>query len=153
MCLLIQYRAMEHNGTKRRNDGMIYGIGHDLLEIGRVVRVLDGRQGERFLRRVLTPAELGIARERGPRLAEFVSGRFAAKEAIVKALGCGIGHMVGFEDIEIVPDKLGKPGVTLSEEAWNRLSLPGGNDYVIHLSITHQPGMASAFAVVERTTS
>lgn len=132
---------------------MIYGIGHDLLEIGRVVRVLDGRQGERFLQRVLTPAELRIARERGARLAEFVSGRFAAKEAIVKALGCGIGHIVGFEDIEIVPDQLGKPGVTLSEEAWNRLSLPGGNGYFIHLSITHQPGMASAFAVVERKTS
>lgn len=130
---------------------MIYGIGHDLLEIARVVKVLDGRQSERFLRRILTPAEIDIARERGPRLSEFVSGRFAAKEAVVKALGTGIGAQIGFEDIEILPDALGKPGVTLSEEAWSRLNLPNGNGYLIHLSITHQPGMASAFAVVERT--
>ncbi|MCQ4087325.1 holo-ACP synthase [Saccharibacillus sp. JS10] len=132
---------------------MIYGIGHDLLEIGRVVKVLDGRQKERFMQRVLTPAELEIAEKRGARLAEFVSGRFAAKEAIVKALGCGIGHQVGFEDIEIVPDHLGKPVVKLSDGAWQRLDLPGQKEYTVHLSITHQPGMASAFAVVERTTS
>ncbi|NGZ77454.1 holo-ACP synthase [Saccharibacillus alkalitolerans] len=132
---------------------MIYGIGHDLLEIGRIARLLEGRLGQRFLQRILTPAELGIARARGPKLPEFAAGRFAAKEAIVKALGTGIGQTVGFEDIEIVPDALGKPCVQLSEGAWNRLALPGGNGYVIHLSITHQPGMASAFAVVERTTS
>ncbi|GGO08874.1 holo-ACP synthase [Saccharibacillus kuerlensis] len=132
---------------------MIYGIGHDILEIDRVVRLLKGKQSERFLYRILTPKELEIARARGPKLAEFVSGRFAAKEAIVKALGCGIGRTVGFDDIEIVPDTLGKPGVSLSEAAWNRLNLPGGNAYLIHLSITHQPAMASAFAVVERTTS
>ncbi|CAM3559325.1 MULTISPECIES: holo-ACP synthase [Saccharibacillus] len=131
---------------------MIHGIGHDILEIGRVIRLLDGAQRERFLHRVLTPAELEIARARGPKLAEFVSGRFAAKEAIVKALGCGIGRIVGFEDIEIVPGALGKPGVRLSDAAWSRLGLPGGNGYAIHLSITHQPAMASAFAVVERTT-
>ncbi|OWA35144.1 holo-[acyl-carrier-protein] synthase [Saccharibacillus sp. O16] len=130
---------------------MIYGIGHDLLEIGRVAKLLDGRQGERFVQRVLTSAELEIARLRGPKRAEFVAGRFAAKEAIVKALGTGIGAQIGFEDIEIVPDTLGKPQVTLSQQAWERLKLPGGNGYVIHLSITHQPGMASAFAVVERT--
>ncbi|WP_172196811.1 holo-ACP synthase [Saccharibacillus qingshengii] len=132
---------------------MIYGIGHDILEIARVERLLDGAQGARFLQRILTPAELEIAERRGPKRAEFVSGRFAAKEAIVKALGCGIGQKVGFEDIEIVPDALGKPGVRLSDAAWSRLQLPGGNGYVIHLSITHQPAMASAFAVVERTTS
>lgn len=132
---------------------MIYGIGHDILEIGRMARLLGGNQGERFLQRILTPAELKIARARGPKLAEFAAGRFAAKEAVVKALGCGIGRIVGFEDIEILPDARGKPGVQLSDKAWNRLNLPGGNAYNIHLSITHQPAMASAFAVVERTTS
>ncbi|MDO3412645.1 holo-ACP synthase [Saccharibacillus sp. CPCC 101409] len=132
---------------------MIYGIGHDLLDIGRVGRLLEGAQGERFLRRILTPAEREIAAGRSGRLAEFAAGRFAAKEAIVKALGCGIGRLVGFEDIEIVPDALGKPGVELSAAAWDRLNLPGGSAYAIHLSITHQPALASAFAVVERKTS
>jgi len=130
---------------------MIYGIGHDILEIGRIVRLLEGKLGDRLLKRILTPAELEIARLRGPKLAEFVSGRFAAKEAVVKAFGTGIGAQIGFEDIEIVPDPLGKPQVALSKDAWERLNLPGGNGYIIHLSITHQPGMASAFAVVERT--
>ena len=86
-------------------------------------------------------------------MAEFVAGRFAAKEAIVKALGCGIGMEVGFQDIEILPDDKGKPEVNLSDEAWTRLGLPEGRNYNIHLTITHSRDLASAFAVVERHTS
>lgn len=101
------------------------------------------------MERVLTAAELQLAAERGGKGAEFTAGRFAAKEAVVKALGCGIGRTVGFQDIEILPDRLGKPEVVLTPEAWTRLSLPKGRDYVIHLTITHSRDLASAFAVVE----
>ncbi|MFD1884553.1 holo-ACP synthase [Paenibacillus wenxiniae] len=130
---------------------MIYGIGHDVLEIERVAAILARPHGERFMARVLTVAELEVAHARGSRQSEFVSGRFAAKEAITKAFGCGIGKVIGFEDIEILPDRLGKPDVVLSQAAWQRLGLQDGHSsYRIYLSISHQPHMASAFAVVER---
>ena len=130
---------------------MIYGIGHDVLEIKRIEKLLSERIGQPFMKRVLTSKEYTLAQSRGPKLVEFTAGRFAAKEAIVKAFGCGIGSVIGFGDIEILPNALGKPEVHVSEQAWEKLNLPGQpQDYGIHLSITHQKDLASAFAVVER---
>ncbi|WP_025690725.1 holo-ACP synthase [Paenibacillus zanthoxyli] len=129
---------------------MIYGIGHDLLEINRIAVLLEGRLGGRFVRRVLTEGELSVAGSRGGLTAEYAAGRFAAKEAIVKAFGCGIGAALGFTDIEILPGKLGRPEAAISGEAWTRLNLPDGYDYIIHLTITHTTDLASAFAVVEQ---
>ncbi|AIQ66798.1 holo-ACP synthase [Paenibacillus graminis] len=128
---------------------MIYGIGHDVLEIGRIAGITNGSSGSRFTRRILTGQELILAAGKGGKAAEFIAGRFSAKEAVVKAFGCGIGHTVGFQDIEILPDALGKPVASLSAEAWSRLRLPE-HEYTIHLTITHSRGLASAFAVVER---
>lgn len=132
---------------------MIYGIGHDVLEIKRISDVMDRGQGTKFIRRVLTEQEYQLVERRGGRVAEFVAGRFAAKEAIVKALGCGIGREVGFQDIEILPDDKGKPEVILSDEAWTRLQFLEGRNYNIHLTITHSRDLASAVAVVEQRTS
>ncbi|MDH6373369.1 holo-[acyl-carrier protein] synthase [Paenibacillus sp. PastF-3] len=132
---------------------MIYGIGHDVLEIERISEVMLRGQGKKFNQRILTEQEYQLAEQRGGRLAEFVAGRFAAKEAVVKALGCGIGNVVGFQDIEILPDHKGKPEVTLSCEAWSRLDLPERQKYIIHLTITHGRDLASAFAVVEELGS
>lgn len=128
---------------------MIYGIGNDVLEIGRISTLLASRQGKGFLQRILTERELALAEGRKGKAAEFAAGRFAAKEAVVKALGCGIGAKVGFQDIEILPDREGKPVVSLSEEAWNRMLLASGR-HAIHLAITHSGDLASAFAVVEQ---
>jgi holo-[acyl-carrier protein] synthase len=132
---------------------MIHGVGHDVLEIPRVERILRGRTGQAFMKRVLTLQEYELAQNRGLKMAEFTAGRFAAKEAIVKAFGCGIGAIIQFRDIEILPDVLGKPEVQLSEQAWQKLNLPVQSaEYAIHLSITHQRELASAFAVVEVLT-
>ncbi|MFD0617497.1 MULTISPECIES: holo-ACP synthase [Paenibacillus] len=128
---------------------MIVGMGHDILEIERIADMRERSSWERFLHKVLTDAERELALERGGRIIEFVAGRFAAKEAVVKALGCGIGEKVGFTDIEILPDALGKPGCTLSQEAWSRLWMDEPC-YTIHISITHQRSLASAMAIVER---
>ncbi|MFC9711625.1 holo-ACP synthase [Paenibacillus sp. NPDC056933] len=129
---------------------MIYGIGNDVLEIGRMRKLLSGRHAEAFMNRILTPAEREIANHRGKRMTEFVSGRFAAKEAVSKAFGCGIGSMMSFTDIEVLPDEKGRPVATLSAQAWERLQLPYGKKYDIHLSITHQTELAAAFAIVEQ---
>lgn len=110
---------------------------------------MDRGSGQSFLRRILTEGELVLAWQRTGNAAEFAAGRFAAKEAVVKALGSGIGSSVGFHDIEILPDAYGKPEVALSEGAWERLGLQGGQ-YKIHITITHSRELASTFAVVER---
>lgn len=129
---------------------MIYGIGHDVLEIRRVELLMGGPHGQKFMDRVLTIAERDLAEKKGGSRTEFVSGRFAAKEAVSKAFGCGIGSVIGFLDIEILPDKQGKPVVTLSASAWSRLGIGEPGRYALHLTISHQTELASAFSVVEK---
>ena len=128
---------------------MIIGIGMDILEIPRMARILDQPTAERFLRRVLTPAELELAERRQARLAEYVAGRFAAKEAVAKALGSGIGACVGFQDIEIAHDPQGKPVCTVSAAAWHRLGRDP-DSVRLHITITHSEHTAAAFAVLEQ---
>lgn len=143
---------------------MIIGVGTDLVELDRVKRILQQPSGARFMERVLTPEEYAYLETRlmkgrpakrsaaaeawpGPRTVEFVAGRFAAKEAVVKALGCGIGGRAGFQDLRIIPEPSGRPVCELSEGARSRLELPA--EARIHLSITHSSGLAAAYAVVE----
>lgn len=129
---------------------LIYGIGHDVVEIERIRKMLDGAVGDRLMMRVLTQAERELP-GRAARPAEFLAGRFAAKEALSKAFGCGIGKKLGFADMSILPDGAGKPHVILKPEVWQRLGLAGGPaGYTVHLSITHERQLASAFVVVEK---
>ncbi|MBD0382357.1 holo-ACP synthase [Paenibacillus sedimenti] len=128
---------------------MIIGIGTDLVEIARMRKMLAGSTAARFLERILTPQERELAEQRRGRLAEFAAGRFAAKEAIVKAIGCGIGKQIGFQDVEVLPDPLGKPVCRVAEAALERAGLNGSN-HRIHISITHTDSMAAAYAIVEQ---
>lgn len=128
----------------------IAGIGLDVVEIGRVARLLSGPAGERFMDRVLTDRERAAARDMAEkRLVQYVAGRFALKEAVAKALGCGIGGLVGFRDIEAVPDELGKPCCSLSEDALGRLGFTGRPPR-LHVAITHERSLAAATALLER---
>lgn len=129
---------------------MITGIGHDVVEMDRVRKLLsDVKLSERFMRRVLTEREYMLAASAPERRVELVAGRFAVKESVSKALGCGIGSKLGFLDMEILPDESGKPRCTLSEQSLIRVGL-AGESYAIHVSISHERSLASAFAVVER---
>lgn len=88
---------------------MIFGIGTDILKIERVGAVHE-RFGERFVRHVLMPEEVvDFQRTRNP--VRFLSMRFAAKEAIVKALGTGFANGMWLRDAGVVHDPLGKPGI------------------------------------------
>jgi len=127
---------------------MIVGIGHDLVEIARIERIMRGRAKEPFIRRILANEEIACMPPEGRRLAEYAAGRFAAKEAVAKAFGCGIGTAVRFNDIAVLPDKQGKPVCALSARAWERLGLDPAETR-IHVTITHERGLASAFAIVE----
>ncbi|QJC51019.1 holo-ACP synthase [Paenibacillus albicereus] len=127
---------------------MIAGIGHDLCDISRVERMLAGEAGPRFLRRILTEEELDLASALGGRRqAEFVAGRFAAKEAAVKALGCGIGASAGFRDVAILRGPSGRPICRLSARSAAVLGLHASA--ALHVSITHEQQLASAFVVLE----
>jgi holo-[acyl-carrier protein] synthase len=130
---------------------MILGIGTDLLDMARVKRIIEGDAGDRFVSRVLTPGERELAAARQGRLVEFTAGRFAAKEAVSKALGCGIGKQVSLQDIEILPDELGKPDCRVSSKALERLQVDADST-VFHLSITHTETLAMAYAIVEVTS-
>lgn len=129
---------------------MIIGIGHDMTDIRRVAAVLDGPAGERFMARIMTSGERKLAESYGgARLHQFVAGRFAAKEAVSKAFGCGIGSVMGFADIDIARGDGGKPACSLSAEAWAALG-HDPRDVRVWVTITHERELASAFAVAER---
>lgn len=117
-------------------------MGIDLIEIERIVHVL-GRFPQRFRERVLTDRE---SRYCGDKI-ERIAGRWAAKEAVSKVLGLGV-RGVGWREIEVLPDRAGKPHVFLHDRAAVRamhLGLVG-----IAVSITHERSMAAAVALGER---
>ncbi|CAM3618909.1 holo-ACP synthase [Marinicrinis lubricantis] len=128
---------------------MIHGIGCDILEISRIRRIVSGTHGPSFLRKVLTEREQELYEVMGSetRKVEYAAGRFAAKESVSKALGCGICGKLGLKDIEIVPDSAGKPLCRITERS--RLELGLNASFVIHLSISHSEEHVVAYAVVE----
>ena len=129
---------------------MILGLGNDLCDIRRIEAVLD-RHEQRFLARVFTEAEqaLIVSRPRTQRAATCAK-RFAAKEAVAKALGTGIAHGVYLTDIGVVTDSLGKPGVCLSGGAAARLAsmAPPGQSARIELSMSDEYPLAQAVAII-----
>ncbi|MDR1777183.1 MAG: holo-ACP synthase [Desulfovibrio sp.] len=122
---------------------MIAGIGADIVEIRRVGRSCE-RFGQRFLKKIFTTAELDALA--GCRVSTL-AGRFAAKEAAVKALGTGFAKGIGPLQIEIFSDSLGAPMLSFSGRAAERLRSIG----VIRslLSISHDRDTAVAFVVLE----
>lgn len=123
---------------------MLKGIGTDLLDQTRIAKMLT-RQEERFSQRILTPNELIVWQEK-ERSVNYLAKRFAAKEAIAKALGTGIAKGVGFQQMEITSDDLGKPVVELFDGALHRAKELGGTEVL--LSLSDEGEMILAFAVL-----
>lgn len=123
---------------------MIKGIGTDLLDQSRIAKIIN-KKGERFSARILTSQELLLWAEKGHSI-NFLAKRFAAKEAISKALGTGIAKGIGFQQMNIFSDSLGKPIVELSGEALKRAQALGGDQ--VMLSLSDEGEMILAFAVL-----
>jgi holo-[acyl-carrier protein] synthase len=125
---------------------VILGLGMDVVEVGRIARLLDGPAGraERFLARCFTPAERTFCEARRDRASGYAA-RFAAKEAAVKALGAPRG--VAWQDLEVTRAEGGAPGLALRGQA----ATAAGKLGVVHthLTITHDAGIAAAVVVLE----
>ena len=129
---------------------MIIGLGSDLCNIERIQAALD-RHGERFERRVFTPAERAQAARRPFTRAGTYAKRFAAKEAFSKAVGTGFHRGVYMKDIGVVNAASGAPTLALTDGAAKRLAelTPPGHEAVIHLTLTDDHPWAQAFVVIE----
>ena len=125
---------------------MIFGIGTDLVEIARVARIY-ARHGERFVSHVLMPEELTSFRG-DARPERFLAMRFAAKEALVKAMGTGFGHSVGLRDVGVIRAAAGKPDVVWSARARALCEQLGVGE--AHITLADEAGLAVAFAVLMR---
>ena len=121
---------------------MIVGVGLDLCSVARVRRALL-RAGQRFSARICTPVEWG---ECTGDLATFLAGRFAAKEAFVKALGSGAGF--GWHDVTVRRAPNGKPRLALQGQALAAVEALGVTHF--HVTLTHDANLAVAVVVLER---
>ena len=121
------------------------GVGIDLIRVGRVARACR-RRPERFMKRIFTDKEIGmLLKKRNP--FPSIAARFAAKEAVAKALGCGIG-LISWREIEIFSDPLGKPLVFLTGKAASRAEKNGIKG--VYLSMSHDGLYAAAIAAAYR---
>ncbi len=120
------------------------GVGTDILKIDRIEAVVE-RLGDKFVRRILTPVEREeyAANSRPNRL---LAKRFAAKEAVAKALGTGIGRGVSWQDIQLVHNEQGAPQIILSGGA-QRAAQARGADRV-EISLADEADYVVAFAVL-----
>jgi holo-[acyl-carrier protein] synthase len=128
---------------------MIVGLGIDLVETERIDSAWK-RFGERFVDRILLEDEKAYCMShRNP--APFIAARFAAKEAVSKALGSGIGPLLGWHDIEVRRKESGAPYIELHGKGLDLLSRLQAN--VIHLTLSHTATTSIAMAAVERISN
>lgn len=121
---------------------MLIGIGIDLCEIARFE---NAQTRERFAERFFCEEERAYVAARGAAAAQTAAGIFAAKEAALKAMGCGVA--LPLRDVGITHDEQGAPRYALRGEAAEKMAALGGK--TMHLSVTHEGGMAAAVAIVE----
>jgi holo-[acyl-carrier protein] synthase len=124
---------------------MILGLGIDIIEVDRIQGSYE-KFGERFLKRILHSNEIAYClSHKSP--APFIAARFAAKEAISKAFGTGIGAQLGWQDMEVARKESGEPYVILHEGGQKLLQARGAR--VVLISLSHTQNHATAVAILE----
>ena len=118
---------------------MIKGIGTDIVSIARIAQTIN-THGDRFYSRILTPQELSQLERCKDKIA-YLAKRYAAKEAIAKALGCGLGTSLSFQDIVIDNLDSGAPTAYINKSEYSNL--------IIHVSLSDEKEYAIAFATIE----
>lgn len=129
---------------------MIYGIGTDICDIRRLEATF-GRQGERFVRKVLSDAEILVWRRRAERNAQrglsFLATRFSAKEAFSKAIGLGMRTPMAWRRCEILNLPSGQPVIVLHGELKTWFERQGLR---AHVTVTDETDYAASFVVIEK---
>jgi len=129
---------------------MIISTGVDLAEVARIQRALeDPRTGARFRRRVFTRDEIAYCEGKRRGRYESYAGRFAAKEAVMKALGRGWGAQVCWLDIEVARAPTGKPDIILHDKTAGRAERLGIRRWALSMTHTAEHGMAYVIALGE----
>jgi holo-[acyl-carrier protein] synthase len=128
---------------------VIFGIGTDVVQVARVQAIFE-RHGEHFVRRLLMPEEESAFRSY-KRPVRFLAMRFAAKEAIVKALGTGFAHGVWIRDVGIAANAWGRPEVIWSDRGRALRDRLGAGEG--HVTLTDEAGLVVAVAVLMRKES
>jgi holo-[acyl-carrier protein] synthase len=129
---------------------MIISTGVDLAEVARIQRALeDPRTGSRFRHRVFTAREIAYCETKRRGKYESYAGRFAAKEAVMKALGRGWGAQVCWLDIEVSRAPSGKPDIVLHDKTARRAAQLGIRGWALSITHTAEHGMAYVIALGE----
>ena len=122
------------------------GVGVDILEIARMERAI--ARTPAFTRRMFTDEQRAYC-ERRARPAQHYAGRFAAREAVLKALGCGFSRGVGMRDVSVVLDEAGRPQAVLAGRVAEIAAEQGVLEVAISISFTHDVAVANAVAVTD----
>lgn len=123
----------------------VLGVGIDLVEVSRLEEAVQ-RHGERFLNRIFTEEEQRYCNSKA-HAAQFYAARFAAKEAVAKAFGTGIGAELGWLDIEVRHNAAGGPEVRLQGKGTDLARARGVREVLI--SLTHTPSTAAASVILQ----
>jgi holo-[acyl-carrier protein] synthase len=126
------------------SEGLIVGIGTDIIEVDRIEKKLTKEKGLKFT--LFTPEEITYCESKRFSYQHFAA-RFAAKEAFFKALGTGWRFGMRYQEIEIVNDELGNPEIKISGRVQEEISKRGIDK--VHVSLSHLKSIANAFVVLE----
>lgn len=126
---------------------MTIGLGTDIVEISRIKKAVE-KSGETFLNKVYTTQEISAYSKRNTSGYSYLAGRWAAKEALAKALGCGIGENCSLTDIDISSTPSGSPALTLSGNAKKYADHLGVNNILV--SVSHEANYAVATVLLEK---
>ena len=126
----------------KRPPGAVLGIGTDIIECARIAQMIE-KHGEHFLQRVYTQQEIAYCAGRKAAHQHY-AGRWAAKEAVLKALGTGWAHGIQWVDVEVVNQQGGKPNIVLEGKA-REISHQLGIEMML-ISISHCKNYATAYA-------
>lgn len=123
---------------------MIKGIGTDIIQVSRLERTITNNP--RFVDKVFTPNEIAYCESRASKYQSYAA-RFAAKEAVMKAIGTGWDGKINWADIEVVSDELGKPELVLHNASLEYVRVHGIDG--LHLSLSHEKDYAIAYVILE----
>jgi len=128
---------------------MILGIGTDICDINRIEKSID-KFGQRFIEKTFTEHEQGYCEAKSGK-ASYYAKRFAAKEAVAKALATSSSGALSWQDVEVKNDPSGRPQAILHRGALERLSAktPDGHIAKVHLSLSDDYPYAVAYAIIE----